>query len=146
YMLPNASLNDGMGEQLPNTGGYINTLDGMLNIHTGELKPHAPAYMSLSQVPARWDPEADTTEVDAFVSGILAEDCIDLWWMFCGYCLYMDHPLPYRVLLTVVGPARSGKTTLLEALRYFLGPQNVSVVPLQSLAGRGNNFTTSAFV
>jgi P4 family phage/plasmid primase-like protien len=140
YMAPNLEV-----DSLPNTG-LVNCMNGMLHPETGDLREHKSAYMSLSQVNANWDPSADTTEVDEFVAAILPEDAIPLWWMFCGYCLYTDVPLPYRVLLAVVGPRRTGKSTLLDAQRVFLGEDNCAATPLTALTDNGNQFTTSDLI
>lgn len=140
YMAPNLEV-----DELPNTG-LINCQNGMLHPETGDLREHKSAYMSMTQVNASWDPIADTAQVDEFVSGILEPDAVPLWWMFAGYCLYTDVPLPYRVLLALVGERRTGKSTLLDAQRVFLGEENCSAVPLTQLTDNGNQFTTSALI
>jgi P4 family phage/plasmid primase-like protien len=140
YMAPNLEV-----DELPNTG-LINCQNGMLHPETGDLREHKSAYMSMSQVNANWDPNADCTEVDRFVGAILPADAVSIWWMFSGYCLYTDVPLPYRILMALVGPRRTGKSTLLDALRVFLGEDNCSAIPLTQLTDQGNQFTTSALI
>jgi P4 family phage/plasmid primase-like protien len=131
---------------IPKQVEITNVRNGMLNWQSGVLEPHAPRFRSMMQVDATWDPGVDTAEVDAFVSTVLPPEAIDLWWQFCGYCLYVDIPLPYRCLLALVGPKRTGKSTLLNALVLFLGSENVSNISLADLTGRGNQFTTSGLV
>jgi len=70
-----------------------------------------------------------------FLNGVLVHNC-----------LHVDVPLPYRVMLALVGPRRTGKSTLLNALVQFLGQENVSTTALSDLTGSGNQFTTSALV
>jgi P4 family phage/plasmid primase-like protien len=123
----------------------VNARNGMLELSTKKLIPHKSAYKSRFQVGAHWNTNADTKDVDRFVAGILPEDAIPVWWMFCGYCLTTEVPLPYRILLAVVGKPRTGKSTLLSALEMFLGEDNVSTVPLTALGGEGDKFTTSSF-
>jgi P4 family phage/plasmid primase-like protien len=123
----------------------INVKNGMLRISTGELEEHKRAYRSITQYNASWDPDVDTREVDQFVSRILPEDTIDLWWMFSGYCLDFSQP-SFRIILLLIGEKRTGKSTLLDALGLFLGWENVSSVPLSDLTGQGNQFTLSAMV
>jgi phage/plasmid-associated DNA primase len=140
YLQPNEEV-----AELPNTG-LINVQNGMLRPETGELVPHGAAYLSLTQVNARWDPTAATSEVDQFVSAVLPQQFVSHWWMFCGYCLYTDVPLPYRCILALVGPRRTGKSTLLNAVQAFLGEYNVSNVPLTDFGGQGNQFTLANLV
>jgi len=133
-------------ENIPRQQFYTNVKNGMLNWLTGELEAHSPKWRSLNQVDARWDPEADTTEVDEFIANVIPEDSREVFWMFCGYCMYSDIPLPYRCLMALVGPKRTGKSTVLNAIRKFLGNVNCSSVGLEDLSGAGNQFTTSALV
>jgi P4 family phage/plasmid primase-like protien len=139
YMLPHVSVNTA---DIPRQAELTNVKNGMLNWKTGELSAHSSRWKSILQVDAAWDPKADCRQVDAFVESILPEEAISTWWMFCGYCLYTDVPLPYRVILCVVGPKATGKSTLVNALIYFLGGSNVSHTSLAELTGAGNQFTT----
>jgi len=140
YLTPHVEFNS-----LPPTG-LVNVQNGMLDLSTGELTVHTAAYRTLFQINARWDPDADTKAVDEFVAQILPDDAIDTWWRFCGYCLLTDLPLPYRAILALVGPRRTGKSTLLKAMEFFLGPQNCSAVSMDDLTGSGNQFTTASMV
>jgi len=140
YLTPHVQF-----DMLPPTG-MVNVQNGMLDLTTGELTVHTPAYRTLFQINARWDPDVDTKAVDEFVAEILPADAIDTWWRFCGYCLMTDIPLPYRAILALVGARRTGKSTLLKAMEFFLGPQNCSAVSLDDLTGSGNQFTTAGLV
>jgi putative DNA primase/helicase len=137
YLRPNVEI-----ERYP-TPDLVNVQNGMLRLHDKTLLPHTPAYRSLSQVDAYWDPDVDTSEVDRFVAAVLTPEDAEVWWMFCGYCLYIRTPLPYRCILALVGGLRTGKSTLLEALEMFIGDANVSTVSLTALTGGGSNFTVS---
>jgi P4 family phage/plasmid primase-like protien len=125
----------------------INVRNGMLDPMTGELMDHSAAFDCLYQLDAVWKPERVYTDhVDAFVGEILQPDEIEIWWQFCGYCLYTNLPMTSRILLFIIGPAQSGKSELLYAQRYFLGKQNVTSLQLGDLTGEGNSFTTSGLV
>ena len=124
----------------------INVTNGMLDPLTGRLEPHSPGYRSITQINAAWDPSVDTAAVDAFVNAILQPDSVEDWWRFVGYCLYTKTPLPYRCLLGIVGPRRTGKTTLLSAQTLFLGNENCSSIPLSDLTGKGNQFTLAGLL
>ena len=133
-------------EDLPYHPELIKVANGTLNWHTGELHPSTADEKMFSSVDAKWDPNVDTTEVDRFVAEILPEELIESWWQVCGYCLQTTIPLDYRLLLFVVGPPRTGKTSLMLTLQYFLGIENCGSTKLAALTGGGNQFTTSALV
>lgn len=125
---------------------YINCQNGMLDPKTGEIHDHHPMYQSLTQVNAKWDKNVDTSEVDEFVGRVLTEEQQQLWWMFNGYCLYTQTPLPYRCLFVLEGRRRTGKSTLLRCLEAFLGEANVSSLPLSDLSNKDARFSLSGLV
>lgn len=124
---------------------WINVQNGMLNWQTEQLVPHNPSFRSTYQLNAAWDPKVDTTAVERFVASILPEDACQVWWMFCGYCFYVDtgSQMPYRSTMLLIGPSRTGKSQLAEAQTAFLGEAFVSTTAMSELTGAGNQFTTS---
>ena len=140
YILPHVRH-----ETLPSYD-LINCGNGMLDPLSLQLTQHSAGFRSITQINAEWDSGVDCAQVDAFVRDILADDAVPIWWMFVGYCLYTRTPSPYRCLLALVGPRRTGKSTLLSALSYFLGEHNCSGVSMSDLAGDGNQFTTAALI
>jgi Family of unknown function (DUF5906) len=129
----------------PEIPGWINTTSGFVewNAPSPVLHRHAPAYFSISQVDARWNPNVRTDAVDKLVARLLYPEDIPVWWMWSGYCLSTETPVPFHKMLAIVGPPRTGKSTLLRTLVEFLGPRNCSGVPLTELTGGGGQFTTS---
>lgn len=116
--------------------GSINCLNGMLNAVTGELLPHDPRYSSTVQIPSEWDPNADCTQVDAFIADILPHDAIPMFWEYVGAAFLADHYWP-KAFICLVGQGDSGKSKVLEALMRFYGNEtNVSALSLQTLADR----------
>lgn len=114
--------------------GLINCVNGMLNVQTGELTPHQQSYLSLTQLPIQFDPNADPTALDKFVSQILPHDAIDMFWEYVGSTFITDHYWP-KAFLILVGPPDTGKSKLLEWLyRFFGGKQNVATISFQTLA------------
>jgi P4 family phage/plasmid primase-like protien len=111
----------------------INCANGMLDLDTGALLQHDPRYLSLYQLPASYNPDCDTTEVDTVISQIIPADCIPFLWEFLGSTLYVSHYWP-KALLMIIGPGDSGKSTILRFIQAILGKHNCSAVTLQSLA------------
>lgn len=126
YYVPTVECNKRSGE-------YVNCANGMLNIATGILEPHDQKYQSLYQLPANYDPNADTTVVDWFIKSLLPEDTIPFFWEYLGSTLLTNHYWP-KAFLLLIGSGDSGKSTLLRFIRAVLGDANCSKLTLQSLA------------
>lgn len=125
--------------------GYVNMLDGMLDLNTQKMFPHDPKYGSRSQIPchygwehysnpnmARWFrfldeifPEKDTTKKD-----IIQE--------FFGYCLLPD--CRYQKCLFLYGGGANGKTVLEDVLVSMLGKDNTSTLSFHDLNERFRSF------
>jgi P4 family phage/plasmid primase-like protien len=121
--------------------GLVNVANGMLDLDSGKLLPHSSEYASLAQIPALYDPNVDTTQVDQFVASILPADAINTFWEFVGSCLDTSKYQP-KAFLMLTGKKDSGKSKLLAFIMQFLGGDtNVSSVSLQSLAD--NRFASS---
>jgi P4 family phage/plasmid primase-like protien len=124
-----------------------NVQNGMLDWRSGTLEAHGPAWKSLGQVNARWDPTVDCQEVDRFVGSILRDEDIPTWWQWSGYCLFAEEErYPFHAMLALIGPPATGKSSLMQSLMLFLGEENCSTVGLDSLAGAGDKFTTSFLI
>ncbi len=136
------SMDDTSPESLDQTPNLLNVRNGMLNLETLELKEHSPDYLSTIQLPITYDPAITSSLVDDFVAQVLPEDAIDVFWEFVGYCFMTGYPI--KVLLFLVGPTNSGKTTILEFLRRILGSKNTSSQSLENLAN--SQFATSSLI
>lgn len=120
-------------ETVNNITEYANCINGMLHLPTLELKPHSPAYLSLSQVPVVWDSAASTSAIDEFVASILIEDAIPAFWEFFGSAFITARYEP-KHFLVLHGPGNTGKSKLLELMGRFFGKRNTRAIPFQTLA------------
>ena len=109
----------------------INLANGILNIDTGELKPHTPDVVFLNQLPVRYDPNATCPAIEKFLGEVLHHDDIPLAYEVIGYCLYRSYLLAKAVAL--LGDGENGKSTLLKMIEAFLGRESCSNVSLQDL-------------
>jgi hypothetical protein len=109
---------------------FLNVANGMLDWRTGELRPHAPEFLSIIQSPVAWNPDAACPATDTFLSEVLPSDAQRFAKEVVGYTLLPAAPLRKAILL--LGSGSNGKTTLLSQLRRLLGRRNVSSVPLQA--------------
>lgn len=141
---------------------YINTLSGMLNVATGQLLPHDPNTISFMQLPVRYNPEATSGVIDSFIRQIIAvaaedvedaeeikdetredrekraeedakdvEATINVFWEFVGYCLLQD--CRFKKAMLLIGPRDTGKSTILDLLKRFLGQYNTISTSLQDI-------------
>lgn len=120
-------------EQVNQVTEYANCTNGMLHLPTLELKPHSPAYLSLSQIPVQWSASASTAIIDEYVAQILPEDAISAFWEFFGSAFITARYFP-KNFLVLYGPGNTGKSKLLELMGRFFGKRNVRAVPFQTLA------------
>ncbi len=112
----------------------VNTLSGVLNVATGVLEPHNPNVISFVQLPVRYNPEITTTVVADFIRQVLPDDAIATFWEFIGYCLLQD--CRYKKILFFIGERDTGKSTILDLLKRFLGQNNTVSTSLQDLADK----------
>lgn len=120
-------------EQVNQITEYANCTNGMLHLPTMELKPHSPAYLSLSQVPAQWEPAAKTSTIDEFIAQVLPADAINAFWEFFGAAFITARYFP-KNFLVLWGPGDSGKSKVIELMGRFFGKRNMRAVPFQTLA------------
>lgn len=111
---------------------YINLKNGLYNRATGLLEPHSPEHFSPVQLPVSFDPAATCPRMDGFLEAVFPLDSEILAYEILGYLATTDTWLKRAVFL--LGPKNSGKSTWCELVRRFIGSQNISGVPLQSLA------------
>ncbi len=104
----------------------------------GEAKhvPPTPLFFSSRAVSYVFDPQSGCPEWLKFLRSIWSKDtesaCLLQEWF--GYCLTND--TSQHKFLLMVGPKRSGKSTIGEMLTEMMGQANVASPTLGSLAGR----------
>lgn len=109
----------------------LNLRNGLLNLSTGTLRPHAPEYLSPVQLPVAYEPTALCPLWDSFIARVLPDDCRRLPYELVTASLRGEVSDQQAVLL--VGAGENGKSTLLAAIVAFLGRENVSSLALQRL-------------
>jgi len=109
--------------------------NGILNVLTGELKPHTPEIIFLQKLPVKFDPGAKcpTTllrlwEWTGNLTGLVRVI------QFAGFCLYRDYFI--RKAVIIHGEGSNGKTTFISWLTSWLGEENVTSVKVQALDRR----------
>lgn len=118
--------------------GYIaNVKNGLLNILTGELSSHTPAFVSLIQYPVNFDPKATAPIwercISEWMSGAEQENKIRLLKQFCGYLL--SSSMLHDKALFMVGDGGNGKSTFIDTIAMVIGNTATSHIDLESLYG-----------
>ncbi|MEM2619563.1 MAG: phage/plasmid primase, P4 family [Candidatus Hadarchaeales archaeon] len=113
--------------------------NGILNVLTGELKPHTPDVIFLHKVPIKYDPKAKCpTVIKRFWEWTGSLKGVMQLIQLCGFFLYRKYFLRKAIIL--YGEGSNGKTTFLLFLIGWLGEENFTSVPVQNLRHR---FATS---
>jgi putative DNA primase/helicase len=112
---------------------YIPVRNGVYDRDTHVLLPHDPKYRFTFQFPVIYDADASCPLTDAFLDTVLDSEqrlTVEEWLGYFFLRSYM-----FKKAIIFVGEGDTGKTTLLEAISFLLGPQNISSVSLQKMSG-----------
>lgn len=153
YMLPNyctmASIRDcrdqwdilvSMDFDVFNRNPYlVNVRNGLLDIRDMSFKEHTPSYLSTVQLNVEYNHQAHCPQFEKFLNEVLDCRLIPLVQEILGYLLTTNTSAQKSFVL--LGPARTGKSTLLWVVEYLLlGKKNVSNIPWQEI---GDKFKTA---
>jgi putative DNA primase/helicase len=122
------------GEELNSDKQHINLQNGMFNINSFELLPHAPAFHSSVQVPITYDPNATCHRFFRFLNEVFDDDThfIEVVQEMMGYCLSSETRAHKVFILEGVGS--NGKSVLIEIIERLVGAENVSHVPMNDFS------------
>ena len=112
-------------------GCLINCANKLIDWKDGKSYDHTHDYLSFAQIPINLVQGAECPAIDEFLSQVIPEDCIDLFWESLGYCFLPHNDHHYAVIY--LGHGSNGKSTALHVIRSILGEQNVSGVSLDKL-------------
>jgi len=107
----------------------VTCANGVYNIITGEFKEHSPEDYSLTQIPVKYDYNADCPNIKQFLSEILDKEDIPTIQKMMGYCLVKHYK--FQKVFMFIGEGANGKSTLLELIKGLLGGDNISNLALQ---------------
>ncbi|MEM1552827.1 MAG: phage/plasmid primase, P4 family [Candidatus Bathyarchaeia archaeon] len=107
----------------------LNCLNGVLDLRTGELKPHDPELRLTKLCPVNYNPDADAPTWLKFLSDIFCgdQDLIAYVQRALGYSLTGD--VCEDVMFICWGSGSNGKTTLFKVVSEILGDYAKSIVP-----------------
>jgi putative DNA primase/helicase len=106
--------------------------NGVINLETFELEPFNSQNYQIVALPVTYDPNVDAPAFRRFIWQIFdTDEDMDAIMEFFGNCLTDDYT--YNEIPLLEGDGANGKSVLLEILRRFLGPENVSGCTPQQL-------------
>lgn len=109
--------------------------NGILNVQTMEMMQNDPTLFTYNGLPFDYDPDADYSWWSDLVYDILGGDAdrIRLLQQWFGYNMVSD--VSQEKLMFFIGPPRSGKGTMTEALKTVLGQDQVAATDMDDMAG-----------
>ena len=110
-------------------------------MRTGELLPHTPDYLSLNQLPIKYDPEAKAPKFEKFLNDVLYPEQIRTAKEIIAYTFIRKNIFQYWVVL--IGNGGNGKNVFIGIITGLHGKKNVSNVPLAHLGNLNLRFATS---
>lgn len=122
--------------------------NGVINIKTGEFRPHTPDDFFITKIPVTYNPEAKCPKIEKFLREISKKDYPDpeetTFWQLVetvGWCLFVNEYYPHSAI-ALVGSGSNGKSTYIGLIRIFLGTRNCTAISLSELEenafARGN--------
>jgi len=105
--------------------------NGFLDLRTRDIQRKTPKQLHTFQIPWEYDPDAGLGMIEDFLHDIVKDEDVKLLQEMFGYCLYKGYPVAKAFMLH--GPGANGKSTLLNLLEKFLGPENVATPSLHDL-------------
>jgi putative DNA primase/helicase len=109
----------------------LNCRNGMLDLRTGELLPHDPAFLSVTQIPVAWDADAVCPGYLDWAASVIPDQLEDLEE---SASLMLDPSATPGKAVFLFGPSHSGKSTYLRLMGRVAGAENTSAVTLHQLS------------
>lgn len=122
------------GRALNDQVKYICVKNGMLNIDTLVLEPHAPDFYSTYELGVTYNPDSKdncTRFLQYLDETVQTPAVIDQIQEFIGYCFLRASPFAKCLLL--LGPGSDGKSKLLKLIREMIGPENCASVSFSEM-------------
>jgi putative DNA primase/helicase len=107
----------------------LNCSNGVLDLRTGELRPHSPELKLTKLCPVAYDPNAQAPTWERFLREIFLNDdeLIRYVQRACGYSITGD--VREDKLFICWGTGANGKSTFLQTLRRVLGDYAGAIAP-----------------
>ena len=123
--------------EFDNQRGLLNVQNGVLDLRTGDLKPHNSTFFMTQMFNASYDPNATCENFEAFMEEVLPDqDLRSYVQRALGYTLLGD--ADQKAMFLIHGPSNTGKSTLMETIRDVFGSYGVTA-PSGTFKSRSGN-------
>jgi len=114
---------------------WIQFVDKIVDIETGEEMDVSPKYFVTNPIPYRLHPErfVNTPTMDRIFEEWVGKDYVKTLYEIIAYCLVPDYPI--HRLFCLIGGGLNGKGCFLRLLKKFIGNDNVTSTELDVLLG-----------
>lgn len=107
---------------------YLNMANGVLDLQTMQLLPHSTIYNQYKITNCDYDPTADCPAFKDMMVRLLPDDDVRREFQKAlGLCLAKEQLPAKKVLMLLVGPKDTGKTTVLNTVVDLLGDYATSI-------------------
>lgn len=106
--------------------------NGILNVLTKDLSEFTPEKIFFTKLSITYDSEQGCPSIKKFFSDVLRDSSdVEVMIELIGFCLLKDYR--YEKSAMFIGNGRNGKGKTLSLMKYFLGPENCSSIPLSQI-------------
>lgn len=131
-------------DQFDSDPHIVNLKEGLLDLKTGKISDHDPEYLSITQIPIKYDQYATCPRFEKFLKSSLNDDKnIHTIYEMIALCLIKDNSLIQKAFIHI-GSGSNGKSKLFEIIIAFLGKGNVSSANMQRL--ENNRFALAGLI
>lgn len=121
-----------------NNENIINFNNGVLDLGTGELKPHSPKYLSTIRIPCEYKEKVElpkTLYFDNFINKLTNndEDIRKLILEVMGVVISNVKGYRMKKALIMFGKGNTGKSVLKNFLTFLIGQENCSNIDLRKM-------------
>lgn len=106
--------------------------NGILNVLTKELSEFSPDKVFFNKLPITFDRSKECPNIVKFFQDVLRDkEDAKVMMELIGFCLLKDYRFEKSAMF--IGNGRNGKGKTLSLIKYFLGAENCSSIPLSQL-------------
>ena len=118
-----------------NNEGMINFKNGVLDLESGELLPHDPAYQFFYCLPFEYDPKAKCPTWDKYIKSVTVDrQCLeDILHEYMGYIVRGGEYIYHKALI-LSGGGQNGKSTFLKMINKLVGENNASNTSITAIS------------
>jgi putative DNA primase/helicase len=116
----------------------IGTLNGVVNLETGEIIQNSQEYLITKRVNASFDEGAECPNWDRFLNRITGEDQEMIEYLNLLTSYFLTGKTNEHALFIIHGPGANGKTTWVECIQAIMG-EYASQMPVESLSYTKSN-------